>query len=104
MWSFPVGAGSSLEFGLGAAALIAGFLTVPLLWAGAFRAPAEEALLDTEPSSSATGDGSSVAVVVIGPLPVFVGAWSTATTYHRRFALVSVSLLALLLVLAVLWY
>jgi uncharacterized membrane protein len=102
--SVPVLAGAPVEFGLGVAALAAGFLTVPILWAGAFRAPETDGSVETEPRNEATFEEQSVAVIVIGPLPVFVGAWRKATTALRWFALVSVSLLALVLVLALLWY
>lgn len=99
-WVVLVLTGASLEFALGIVLLLAGFLTLPLLWAGAFRAPEEPPPEAVEPAP----EGEEATVIVIGPLPVFVGVWRRATTELRWLALVALSVLALVLVALLLWY
>lgn len=93
--------GSSLAFAAGCALILAGFLSLPFLWAGAFREPEVAEPSEPEPTGSSS---EAAAVVIIGPLPVFVGAWRKATTEMRWVAMVAGSVLALLFVLLVLWY
>ena len=90
---------SSWALALGLAALLAGLLSLPFLWPGAFRE-----LEEVPPPAAEASDpeGESVAAVIIGPLPVFVGAWRNARTPLRSGALIGASVAVLALVLLVL--
>lgn len=98
----PVLSGSSVEFLLGVACLIAGFLALPFAGIGAIDPsppPADEATED--PMSTEPEFGG---IILIGPLPVFFGAWRDVPTRTRYAAMVAGALLLLALVVIVLWY
>ena len=94
---------SFVEFVAGSASLAVAFLSIPLLWPGAFREP-DEGTPPAAPASDAPSSSGPVAILMVGWMPVFVGAWRSATTHLRWLGLVGGSILALFLTLAVVGY
>lgn len=95
----PVFSGSSVEFLVGVLLLVVGFFLLPLAWfepseGEAFSLP-REAPQPPPPSSGAAGGG----LVLVGPVPIFFGAWKNVSRRVRLFAALSGAALLVLLVL-----
>jgi uncharacterized protein (TIGR00304 family) len=97
----PVFSGSSIEFLLGVVLLILGFLLLP--WA--FVEPLEEERLPTAEAPPATPSNSGATgggLVLIGPLPIFFGAWKNVSPRVRILAALVGAVLLIVLVVGVL--
>lgn len=90
----PVLYGRSLAFILGVALLVSGFFTLPLALGSSEPddAPADG------PTTPAAGTGG---LVLVGPVPIFFGAWSGVSLRTRWLvALLGLAVLAVLVALA----
>jgi uncharacterized protein (TIGR00304 family) len=94
----PVFSGSSVEFLLGVVLLVVGFLLLPLsLWEPSESEPLlrpAEGPSVPPPSTGAAGGG----VVLIGPVPIFFGAWKNVSRRVRLLAAVAGAVLLVVLV------
>jgi len=101
---FPLFTGSSLLFLLGVLCLVIGFVALPFtLWDGGEAPEAEEVTLEegaASDDSNDAGTGGLGGVVVIGPVPIFVGRWKNAPA-RVRWAIAVVGAVLLLIVLFV---
>jgi uncharacterized membrane protein len=94
----PVFSGSSAEFLLGVVFLVVGFFLLPL----AIWEPSEGELLSAPvegpsvppPSAGAAGGG----LVLIGPVPIFFGAWKNVSRRVRLLAALAGAVLLVVLV------
>ena len=98
----PVVTGSSPLFGASMALLVAGFLLLPLMFAGPDEEEPHPAPTPTGSSPPTDGSGSSGGLVLIGPVPIFFGAWRRNPPISYRWAILLGGLLAVVAVL-VLW-
>jgi uncharacterized protein (TIGR00304 family) len=95
----PVFSGSSVEFLLGVVLLVVGFFLVPLtVWEPSdhepLSPPAERPAVPP-PRTGVAGGG----LVLVGPVPIFFGAWKNGSRRVRLLAaLVGAALLVLLVV------
>jgi uncharacterized membrane protein len=94
----PVFSGSSAEFLLGVVLLVVGFLLLPLsLWEPSVSEPLLPPAAGPSvppPSAGAAGGG----VVLIGPVPIFFGAWKNVSRRVRLLAAVAGAVLLAILV------
>jgi len=100
---FPVVTGGSFSLLGGVAVLFAGLLLFPLVLFPPGEVASEDSRRlpsDRPPTSTdSTASESSGGVVLIGPIPIFFGAWSRVSRRTRfAVALVGAALLALVLV------
>ncbi|MGI0071719.1 MAG: hypothetical protein ACRECT_06600 [Thermoplasmata archaeon] len=92
----PVVYGGSLEFGLGVLLLVAGLLTLPFVSSTRF-------VVEDESGSETAVSGGSGGVVLLGPVPIFLGGWRGVPA-RTRWILAGVGGAVLVLaVLAWLW-
>ncbi len=93
----PVVAGNSVEFLGGVALLVLGLFLLPLSFESA-QSPAPEVTAAPPPSPGSTNAGAG-GFVLIGPLPVFFGAWRhpPREAYWLAAVLGGIALLAFLL-------
>lgn len=102
---FPIIYGRSVEFLLGVAFLLAGFLAVPWLFSEEGREPLSEASpldggLHTEPPRARGGAGG---LILVGPVPILFGSWQEVSP-RVKWALVLVGALIVLLVASVILF
>lgn len=100
---FPVVSGQSLEFLVGALLLFAGFLSLPWALFEEEEAPREAGPMSassrTEPPSAT---GSTGGVILVGPVPILLGSWRTASRRARWWLAVAGGAIALVLVAMIL--
>ncbi len=97
----PVLYGRSLEFVAGTLLLVAGIFTLPLL----VRGPTEPIEEDPAPANAGSPGGGSGGggLVLIGPIPIFFGGWSRASSRTRWIvAVIGAAVLAAAILLVVL--
>ena len=95
---FPVLTGTSPIFGVSVAVLVIGFFLLPFAFLGSESTGAS----DTRPPPlpSPPNEGSSGGMVLIGPVPIFFGAWRKNPPMAYRWAVllgVVLSVVAVLL-------
>jgi len=98
----PVVTGTTPLFGISVVFIVAGFLLLPFLFVGddAHAAPTAPPV---SPSSNAPpSEGGSGGLILVGPIPIFFGAWRRNPPIPYRWALVLGVVLALVAVL-LLW-
>jgi uncharacterized protein (TIGR00304 family) len=96
----PVVSGSSFLLVLGVVLLIGGFVTLPLLWYEIQPQGSESfEVAPADGARSTSSRGSSGGLVLIGPIPIFFGAWKSSE--HRTLYWVAVAVGVLLTLLAV---
>jgi uncharacterized membrane protein len=100
---FPVVAGSSALLLLGGLCIVVGFFLLPwTLWAGSAEEEWEPTP-DAAPSYAAPAP-SSGGLVLLGPVPLFIGSWRSAPSWAYWLAAAVGSILLLLVVLFVLGF
>jgi uncharacterized membrane protein len=80
----PVITGTSPLFGISVAFLVAGFLLLPLVFAGEEPTPTLPATSSTPPGTPT--DGESGGVILLGPFPFFFGSWRRNPPISYRWA------------------
>ncbi len=103
----PVITGTSWEFLLGVSALFAGFFLLPLIWtADEAEDPSLRAAARTGPGPPAAstelrplGRDSAGGLILVGPVPIFIGGWRDHPPIPYRWALVAGVVLVALAVL-----
>jgi len=102
LFVLPVVTGTSPLFGLSVVLLVVGFLFLPFLFAG--EEPSEAPAPPGAPATAGAvpGDTASGGLILVGPIPIFFGAWRRNPPIPYRWAFLVGVLLAALAVL-LLW-
>lgn len=98
----PVFTGTTLVFGLAVGFLVAGFFLLPLVFVGKETADLRSEGTPAPTSPPSTGMGSAGGMVLIGPVPIFFGAWRRNPPISYWWAVVLGVVLAVV-VLLLLW-
>lgn len=97
----PVLSGASVEFGAGVLLLLAGFFTLPLAFS--YDGPEDLPVTSAPPGQGPARPTSTGGVVLLGPVPVFFGAWKGASrSAYWAAGLLGAALLVVLV--ALLWF
>jgi len=98
----PVVSGSSGEFLLGVVCLVAGVFLLPFL-GFELGPPGEETLPPPSARASTPSESSSGGLVLIGPVPIFFGAWRSVPTRTRRWVAIAGGIVLVLFLVGVLF-
>ncbi len=97
----PVVTGSSAEFFVGVLLLVSGIFCLPLAFSAGNVLPTELPRIAAEAPES---DSSSGGLLLVGPIPIFFGAWKNARAAWFWIAVAVGAVVSLALVLFVLVY
>lgn len=99
LWAIvPVVHGSSAPFLVGVVLLLLGFFALPL---GSFLGSEDGPSADEAPTPGA-GSARGAGVVLVGPVPIFFGAWRSAPDWIRWAIALAVGA-AMLVLLVIAW-
>jgi uncharacterized membrane protein len=98
----PVVTGTTLIFGVSVAFLVLGFLFLPFVFAGAESAEPSVASTGSPTLGAPPTEGGSGGLILVGPVPIFFGAWRRRPSISYRWALLLGVVLAVVAVL-LLW-